>query len=207
MALDGFLYLKGGARTPIHGESLDEKFSDKDAFAINTFELSSPAAGFGSANEDQDGAGDEGDEALVGSLGSGKNETAGSPKPSQSAHKDKTKKSKKHKRRWTFEITKELDLATPLLFRAYCEHAQEEDPKPYTAKLVLRKAGGKWSFTYLELTFYEVQVISFEIKSESDKLPKESVSFSFNKCKFRYSAQKPDGGSKPNEKTFDWRKI
>jgi type VI protein secretion system component Hcp len=207
MPLDGFMYLKGGARTPIHGETLDEKFTDKDAFSINSFELSSPTAGFGSVSEDLAGTGDEGDEAHGGSLGSGENDSTGSSTQVQTDHKDKTRKGKKHKRRWTFEITKDLDIATPLLFRAYCEHAQEEDPKPYTAKLVLRKAGGKWSFTYLELTFYEVQVISFEIKSESDKLPKESVSFSFNKCKFRYSAQKPDGGSKPNEKTFDWRNI
>jgi type VI protein secretion system component Hcp len=209
MALDGFMYLKGGGRTAITGETKDEKFSDKDAMSIHKFELSSPASvAEVAASKEQEEEDEEEDETPVrGGTSADKHQSGKDAKANKDKDKKKDKETKKKRAQWSFEISKDVDNATPLLFKAYCEHAQEQDPEPYTAKLVLRKAGGKWSMNYLELTFYDVQVISFEIKSEGDKLPKEKVAFSFRKCKFRYSAQKPDGGARPNEKTFDWRLL
>jgi type VI secretion system Hcp family effector len=202
MPLDGFLILKRGGATAVLGETLDKAFSEKDGVSINSFEFGSGAGGMESAADDEAGDTDADTEA---------NDTAGqgskAPKTETKPTVESHKKKKKKRKGWSFEITKDVDKSTPQLFEAYCEHAEAEKPEAYTAKVVLRKSGGPRTVNYLEMTFYEVRVISFELKSESDKLPKETVAFSFQKCKYRYTAQRPDGTSRPNEKTFDWRKL
>jgi type VI secretion system secreted protein Hcp len=87
-------------------------------------------------------------------------------------------KSKVHE----IQITKSVDKASPLLFKA-CATGQHFKK----VMLSLRKAGG--AKPYLTITMSDAIISSFQQSNGADK-PAESLSLNFTKIEYQYSAQK-----------------
>jgi type VI protein secretion system component Hcp len=185
MALDGFLELKRGGVAAVEGECRDRTFAVKKAMEITSFEFGAETSS-GSSTTDLDESDDDEE-----------------PKK-KSGQK---KKPPADPMGFTFKISKEVDSATPQLFRAYCEHAAGK-PKPFdTAVVTLRKAGGKEPQVFMVLEFGEVLVCSFSINAGSaNSLPEEKVEFTFKKyVRYRYQPQTGDGHGAANIK--GWSKT
>jgi type VI secretion system secreted protein Hcp len=92
-------------------------------------------------------------------------------------------------------FTKHVDKCSPSLVLACCKGTHYD-----TAKLVVRKAGGK-PLEYLKITLSKVMVSSVTTGGDGDEdLLTESVTLNFAKVKVEYTEQKPDGseGEKPS---------
>ena len=93
-----------------------------------------------------------------------------------------------------FEITKQLDLSSPDLFRAYCSsHSLATREVFETGVLTLRKATGGTRQPYLVFNFNDVVVVGYTLQIDSTAFPRETVTFSFAKIKMEYKPQKDDG--------------
>ncbi len=93
-----------------------------------------------------------------------------------------------------FEITKQLDRSSPALFRAYCStHSLTTREVFDTATVTLRKASGDARVAYLVLTFNDVVTVGYTLSVDSSAFPRETVTFSFAKCKMEYKPQNDDG--------------
>lgn len=90
----------------------------------------------------------------------------------------------------SFSFMKKTDGASPKMFQMCCEG--KHFPK---AQLVLNKAGGDKSISYLKYDFTEVFVDSIQWSGASggDDTPAESVSLSFGAVNVTYTPQKADG--------------
>jgi type VI protein secretion system component Hcp len=172
--LDGFLELLNGGKAAVEGENLDATFKEKHALNIQGFTLSSESA---SARRKQAQQGtDEGDGELH----------AVSPAATDRAFA------------LNFEVTREVDLASPALFRAYCVRAfLDARARPFDlAKVTLRKASSGKPLEYLVLQFTKVHVASYELDGGTgDKPPTETVSFTFRTCSLLYRPQKGGTGT------------
>jgi type VI protein secretion system component Hcp len=93
-----------------------------------------------------------------------------------------------------FKITKQLDWASPDLFRAYCSaHDLRTREEFESATVVLRKAGGKGTVPYLVFHFSEVVVFGYQLEINESGTEKETVNLGFAKCRMEYSQQGNDG--------------
>ncbi|HEY7895263.1 MAG TPA: type VI secretion system tube protein Hcp [Gemmatimonadaceae bacterium] len=90
----------------------------------------------------------------------------------------------------SFNFMKKTDSSSPKMFQMCCEG--KHFPK---ASLVLNKAGGDKSISYLKYDFTEVFVESIQWSGSSggDDTPAESVSLAFGSVNVTYTPQKPDG--------------
>ena len=94
-----------------------------------------------------------------------------------------------------FQITKEMDLSSPDLFRAYCSSQDPEKRDVFDSGTVtLRKATGKARAAFLTYTFNDVIVTSYSLDIGGDASPKETVVFSFARVRVEFRPQKATGG-------------
>jgi type VI protein secretion system component Hcp len=93
-----------------------------------------------------------------------------------------------------FKITKLLDWSSPDLFQAYCSVQNPERKIVFdSAQVSMRKTTGGKSKTYLEFHFGEVAVASYSIDISGDAAFKETISFSFGRCRMEYKPQDKAG--------------
>ena len=187
--VDGFLELLKEDQSPlIKGECLDAHFGKQHAMAILTFELNSEegkaaAAKLAMGDEEQSDA----DKYML-------------EKKLQEQQQKQQAANKAGKARFslTFEVNKDVDAASPLLFMYYCEHAfRKGKAKPIPlARLTLRKSAGAVPLPYLVLEFTQVHVSSYSMESSPTELPGEKLTFSFKTCKLEYTAQAAGGGAR-----------
>jgi len=90
----------------------------------------------------------------------------------------------------SFNFMKKTDAASPKMFQMCCDG--KHFPK---ASLVLNKAGGDKSLSYLKYDFTEVFVESIQWSGASggDDTPAESVSLAYGSVNVTYTPQKADG--------------
>jgi type VI protein secretion system component Hcp len=174
MPLDGFLEIKPGGAPSVTGETRDAAFAGKGAMSINSFEFGSES-GSGGSGEEQ------------GKTGKGQTKQLPPPKSPPPPRRPPTPPGPPTPpsdplTALYFYIKKDVDLATPDLFLAYCQN-HRGDAKPFeSARVTLRRAGGRGPQIYLVVEFQEVFVTAYEIQGGSkDELPEESVTFSFKK--------------------------
>lgn len=182
MALDGFLELKFRGAPAVTGECRDSAFSLKKAMAIKSFEFGTE---LGSSSKEDDE--DEEDEKT------------GKKQP------EKPKSNSKNPTNFKFSITKDVDSASPALFKAYCMHASAGVSQFDQAIISLRKAGGSDRFVYLVMEFAGVFVSSYTLSATSgDELPEETIEFVFQtSVKFRYQPQTSAGHGAANIKGWN----
>jgi type VI protein secretion system component Hcp len=190
-SLDGFLELIKQGK-PVEGETLDRIFTKKKASSIASFSME------GEDNEspaDEDSDADSTTQQPLPQPGQGPLQfrqpsasTAPTTAPVQAAKKEKKKYP------ITFKVTKEIDQASPELYLAYCKNADLLTSQPFdTAKVTLRKAGGKNKLVYLVLEFSKVRVKSYSVSAEGEKLPVETVNFNCTAVKLQYRSQRLKG--------------
>jgi type VI protein secretion system component Hcp len=188
MALDGFLELIRQGK-PIQGETLDRIFTKKKASSIASFSM------WGVDNEvpeEETPLADTSTTQPTSQPGQGsltfQNKPGGGSTPLQA------KKAEQKKYPIFFKVTKEIDLSSPELYLAYCKNADLLTTQPFdTAKVTIRKAGGKNKLVYLVLEFSNVRVTAYSISAEGDKLPIETVSFNCTAATLQYRSQKLKG--------------
>ena len=186
--VDGFLeLLQANKQTPaVKGETLDAHFAKTHAMAITAFELNSEegkAAAMKMMAAEQEG--EDIDQSRI---------TAQQAKAKEESLK------KKGGRRFSlsFEISKDVDAASPLLFMHYCERAfnkSKAQPIPF-ARVTLRKSGGPNPLNYLVLEFSDVHVASYALDAAGSELPGEKIAFTFKSCTLLYTPQSAAGGAR-----------
>jgi type VI protein secretion system component Hcp len=164
MPLDGFLEIKPGGAPSVTGETRDAAFAGKGAMSLNSFEFGSESGAGASRGGKEDKKNSH-----------GKKDPRSQPKPPEMPAGEPTTS-------LYFYIKKDVDLATPDLFLAYCQN-HRGDAKPFeSARVTLRRSGGREPQVYLVVEFQEVFVTAYEIQGGSkDELPEESVTFTFKK--------------------------
>jgi type VI protein secretion system component Hcp len=91
-------------------------------------------------------------------------------------------------------ITKELDLASPNLFRAYCSTQDLNFRDVFeSATLYVKKATGGGRKVFLTFIFNDVVVTGYTLDIGSDAVPKETVNLVFAKCCVKYQPQTAGG--------------
>jgi type VI protein secretion system component Hcp len=91
-------------------------------------------------------------------------------------------------------ITKELDLSSPDLFRAYCSTQDLEHRDVFeSATLYIRKATGGKRKVFLTFVFNDVVVTGYTLDIGSDAVPKETINLVFGKCRVEYKPQDETG--------------
>ena len=104
-----------------------------------------------------------------------------------------------------FSIDKEVDLATPGLFQAYCltysKNLELENRVFGIATVTFRKASGNEDpLEYLTYRFENVIVTSYKLNTDKEGRMKESIDFRFTACSVKYTPQQKTGeGSPPSE--------
>ena len=100
-----------------------------------------------------------------------------------------------------FTITKEMDISSPDLFRAYCSTQDLEHRDVFdSATVTLRKATGKARAAFLTYTFNDLLVVGYSLDLGSDATPKETITLSFAKVRAEYRPQKATGELRPSSK-------
>jgi type VI secretion system secreted protein Hcp len=96
---------------------------------------------------------------------------------------------------FTIKIKKEMDKASPDLFRAYCMHATKKEKSFDKAILTVRKAGGATPLEFLVLELGSVTLQSYNIESDEDAVPEETFHLAFGTLMIKYYPQKGSGGT------------
>jgi type VI secretion system secreted protein Hcp len=97
---------------------------------------------------------------------------------------------------FTLKIKKEVDNASPDLFRAYCLHATKQEKAFDEATLTVRKSAGQQMLQYLVLQFSNVTLQSYKLESsDGDSVPEENIDLAFGKLMIQYYPQKSTGGA------------
>jgi type VI protein secretion system component Hcp len=92
-------------------------------------------------------------------------------------------------------MTKELDLASPALFRAYCSTQDLENRDVFkSATLYIKKATGANRKVFLTFVFSDVVVTGYTLDIGGDAVPKETINLVFGKCRIEYKPQEATGG-------------
>jgi type VI protein secretion system component Hcp len=96
---------------------------------------------------------------------------------------------------FTFSVTKELDYATPDLFKAYCLFWDDHKITWDKARVTLRKAAGGQAVEYLVFEFQDVYVKDWSLDGkDGEDMPEEDVEFCFRTLQFNYWPQTHGGG-------------
>jgi len=176
MAIDAFLDLVGPGGEAVPGESTDASFTGK--IALRSIVLSS--TGEGKEKKDKDGDADE--------------DKQDAPPPSTGP--------KKRRFALSLTVTKDVDIASPLLFQEYSRKAEVKEAKRFEKAVVsLRKSQGKTEFVFLVLTFTNLFVSKYSVEAGDDgKLPLETVCCSFDGLTLEYAPQKTAAGREGKKK-------
>jgi type VI secretion system secreted protein Hcp len=95
---------------------------------------------------------------------------------------------------FTLKIKKEVDNASPDLFRAYCLHATKQEKAFDEATLTVRKAAGQQMLNYLVLQLTSVTLQGYKLDSaDGDSVPEENIDLAFGKLMIQYYPQKASG--------------
>jgi type VI protein secretion system component Hcp len=93
-----------------------------------------------------------------------------------------------------FTITKEMDLSSPDLFRAYCSTQDLKTRDVFNSGTVtLRKATGGSRAVFLTYSFEDLVVVGYSLDIGADAKAKETVTISFAKVRAEYKPQKATG--------------
>lgn len=97
-------------------------------------------------------------------------------------------------------FTKYIDSSTNALVKACCDGSHHD-----TAKLIVRKAGGKEPIEYLVIDFKEVMVVGVSTGGSGgeDRLT-ENVTMNFAEFKLKYQPQDEKGAKKGGTKDAGW---
>jgi type VI protein secretion system component Hcp len=241
MQLDGFLELLGPDDQPVGGETTDRSFKGK-GIAIEDFSMGDSTSeddekkkvkGKGSQGQHK---GSQGQQAGAVSSPSGAGVTdllaqltallsqaarglpsAGGAAPLLAAQvkadaQGHQAAQAKPEGRLCFSVSKDMDLASPALFQAYCRMKTWREPtaaKDKTlgqfsgATVTLRKFFGPMAFSFLIFKFTEVRIISYSLSVGDDAVPKEKLQFKFKTYTVEYTAQEPTG-ARGQTKTSNW---
>lgn len=91
-------------------------------------------------------------------------------------------------------VTKEMDLSSPDLFRAYCSTQDIKTRDVFDSGTVtLRKATGGARAPFLTYTFNDLVVVGYSLDVGADASPKETVTLSYGKICAEYKPQKATG--------------
>ncbi len=210
MPFDGFMeFFQGGKQ--IQGEALDHRFGKSGSgVALINFEMSSEGLDKKKKDKDKDK-----DKDKQGKSGDGKPPTTTSPRGKLTEDFDDYSEAfgqmfgddKPPKYPITFKITKDVDRMSPRLYLSYCRHTdQEKGYKELFEKVVvtLRKSGGPRAkpdnkpLEFLVITLGNVFVSKYSLKTDADKLPTESVTFTCERCEMRYVPQAATGAGRPD---------
>ena len=100
---------------------------------------------------------------------------------------------------YRFQITKEVESSTPYLMQAFFSNSFKPKRKEYNsfseAKLTVRKLGHttKQPTPFLEITFGGVYVVGYEIETQGQDPPEETVEFCYQTCEVKYISQAMTG--------------
>jgi type VI protein secretion system component Hcp len=100
---------------------------------------------------------------------------------------------------YQFQITKEVETSSPFLMQAYLSNSCREKRKEYNsfsdATVTVRKLGHttKQPTPFLEISFKGVYVVGYEIETQGNDPPEETVSFCFQTCEIKYISQAMTG--------------
>jgi type VI protein secretion system component Hcp len=109
-----------------------------------------------------------------------------------------------------FQISKEIDIASPFLMQAFMSNSFKPKRKEYNsfseAKVTVMKLGhSKTSpMPYLELTFRGAHIVGYEIETRGQDPPEETVSFCFQSCEVKYTAQTKTGAMSTTSNIKGW---
>lgn len=193
---DGFLQLVKGGQ-PVKGESTDKEFAG--AIEILTFKLGSMSgftdteAYYAVQNSSQ-----RSDVAFSRAYQSDESEGIHTLFASDEEMKQFEGEDLSTVDACKFTITKEMDLSSPDLFRAYCSTQDLENRDVFdSATVSLRKATGGARQTFLTFTFADLVVAGYSLDMSGDASPKETITISFGKVKAEYKPQKSTGELAP----------
>jgi len=200
---DGFLQLVQGGQ-PVKGESTDAEFTD--AIEIQSFQFGS-MSGFTDSDglyaaQDASRRGAVAQTRLEGENFGGIASLFGDDEPVATFDEKDLKefegKDLADVDACNFQIVKQLDAASPNLFRAYCTTQDLEHREVFeSATISLRKATGGARLPFLKYTFNDVVVVGYSLEIGSDASPKETISMSFAKCRAEYKQQSKSGELSP----------
>jgi type VI protein secretion system component Hcp len=100
---------------------------------------------------------------------------------------------------YRFQITKQIEKATPMLAQAYFSNSFKPMRHEYNsfdeAKITFRKLGAhrQHPTAFFTLTFRGVYVIGFELQTQGPEPPEETIDFCFQTCEMSYKPQSQDG--------------
>ena len=105
-----------------------------------------------------------------------------------------------------FTITKTVDYATPMLYKALCEcgYKDENRIRIPTVMFAMRKPGGE-QIPYIKFTFCDVVITKIEWDGGGgDKTPTEKITFQCSAMGFQYTRQKSTGYEAKKEREWRW---
>jgi type VI protein secretion system component Hcp len=109
-----------------------------------------------------------------------------------------------------FQISKEIDIASPFLMQAFMSNSFKPKRKEYNsfseAKLTVMKLGHSKTSPkpYLEMTFRTAHIVGYEIETRGQDPPEETVSFCFQSCEVKYTAQTKTGEMSTTSNIKGW---
>ncbi len=103
------------------------------------------------------------------------------------------------------KLKKDIDKASPDLFRAYCMHATNKAKSFDQAILTVRKAGGAKPLDYLVFDFRNVTLQTYKLENaDKDSEPEEAIDLAFAALEIIYYPQLASGGGSAAPKRGAW---
>ena len=125
-----------------------------------------------------------------------------------------TEKTGEKDKDYRFQITKQIDKASPILMQAYFSNSfkpkRQESNSFSEAKLVVRKLGGggsKSHKSFLTLTFRGVYIVGYELETMGKDPPQETIDFCFQTCEMSYARQLASGDVAKNPNVKGWNFV
>ncbi len=207
MQLDGFLQLIGPDNQPLGGETLDRSFKGR-AIAIEEFSMGDSTSDDDEKKKHQAAQGQQ--------TGTGQTPSTTATKPlldavKADAHGQQAAQVKTEEK-LCFSVSKDMDVASPALFQAYCRMKAWREPNSEkdktlgqfpAATVTLRKFFGPMAFAFLVFKFTQVRIISYSVSVGDDAVPKEKLQFKFSTYTVEYTAQESTG-ARGETKTSNW---
>ncbi|HEV2971482.1 MAG TPA: type VI secretion system tube protein Hcp [Pirellulales bacterium] len=100
---------------------------------------------------------------------------------------------------YRFQITKQIEKATPILAQAYFSNSFKPKRHEYNsfdeAKITIRKLGAhaKHPKAYFTVTFRGVYIVGYDLQTQGPDPPEETIDFCFQTCEMSYKSQSAEG--------------
>jgi type VI protein secretion system component Hcp len=100
---------------------------------------------------------------------------------------------------YRFQITKQIERATPVLAQAYFSNSFKPKRHEYNsfdeAKITVRKLGAhaKHPKAYFTVTFRGVYIVGYELQTQGPEPLEETIDFCFQTCEMSYKSQSAEG--------------